>query len=144
VSLTGSYDDANVFAKILRGEMPAVKVFEDDIALAFMDVFPQMRGHTLVIPKAGRARNFLEFEPGAIGPYMERVQRVARAVVKALEPDGARIMTFNGAASGQTIYHLHFHILPIWTGQNLKPHAEGQRADMAELQALAAQIAAAI
>jgi len=144
MSLTGIYDDANVFAKILRGEMPAVKVYEDTIALAFMDVFPQVRGHTLIIPKHATARNFLELPPAEIGPYMQIVQRVAQAVVAGLEPDGVRVMTFNGAPAGQTIFHLHFHIMPIWAGHRVKPHAEGQRADLGELQELAAKIAGAM
>src|SRR5262249_4909364 len=127
---------------ILRGEAPCAKVFENDVALSFMDVFPQMRAHTLVIPKASHARNFLEFETAKVGPYMEAVQRVARAVTAALDPDGVRVMTFNGAPSGQTIYPLHFHILPIFEGAKLKPHASGKMADMGELQELAKQIAA--
>lgn len=142
MSLVGAYDDANIFAKIIRGEMPAVKVMEDDLALAFMDLFPQVRGHTLVIPKQSRARNFLEFEPAALGPFMQRVQHVAQAVRDALDPDGIRVMTFNGAPAGQTIFHLHFHIMPIWEGVKLKPHAAGQKADLAELQSLAAAITA--
>ncbi len=144
MSLYGPYDDGNIFAKILRGEMPAMKVFEDDVALSFMDLFPQVRGHTLVIPKHTRARNFIELETPLIGPYMERVQRVTRAVAKAFEPDGVRVMQFNGAASGQTIFHLHVHILPIFTGQQERPHASGQRAEIGELQDLAARIAAAL
>ena len=103
MSLHGSYDDNNLFAKILRGEIPAVKVFEDDVALAFMDIFPQARGHLLVVPKATRARNFLELEAGKIGPYLQRVQRIAAAVEKALAPDGIVVTQFNGAPAGQTI-----------------------------------------
>lgn len=144
MSLYGEYDENNVFAKILRGELPAVKVFEDEVALGFMDIMPQVRGHTLVIPKRTRARNFLELEAPLIGPYMERVQRVARAVAKALQPDAIRLMQFNGAASGQTIYHLHYHILPMFEGVGLGPHAAGARADMADLQAYAAKISAAL
>ncbi len=143
MSLHGAYDDDNIFAKILRGEMPAVTVYEDEIALAFMDIFPQMRGHTLVIPKGVRARNFLEMPAEALGAYMARVQKVARAVTAALKPDGVRVLTFNGAPSGQTIYHLHFHILPVFAGAAEKPHAGGAKADMDELNALAAQIRAA-
>lgn len=144
MSLYGTYDDANIFAKILRGEMPAVKVYEDDVALSFMDIFPQVRGHTLVIPKDARARNFIELAPEQIGPYMQRVQKVARAVAEGLKPDGVRVLTFNGAPAGQTIFHLHFHIFPIWQGAAEKPHASGKQADVTELRALAEQIAAAI
>ena len=144
MSLDGTYDAGNIFAKILRGEAPAVRVFEDDHVLAFMDVFPQARGHTLVIPKHSTARNFLEEAPEIIGPLMLGVQRVARAVRAALEPDGVLINQFNGAASGQTVYHLHVHIIPRWEGQALRGHGAGAMADMDELKAIAAQIAAKI
>ncbi|MGE3143533.1 MAG: HIT family protein [Hyphomonadaceae bacterium] len=144
MSLYGAYDEGNVFAKILRGEIPAVKVLEDEEALAFMDIFPQMRGHTLVIPKQTQARNFLEFPAERLGAYMQRVQRVTAAVVKALKPDGVRVITFNGEASGQTIYHLHFHIMPIWRGQSLQLHGAGPQADPAELRAIADAIKAAL
>jgi len=143
MSLDGTYDAGNIFAKILRGEMPSARVFEDDHVLAFMDVFPQSKGHTLVIPKHSTARNFLEEEPQIIGPLMLGVQRVARAVRAALQPDGLVITQFNGAASGQTVYHLHFHIIPRWEGVALGRHGEGM-ADAEELKALAAQIAAQI
>lgn len=144
MALYGEYDDNNIFAKILRGELPAVKVFEDDVALSFMDIMPQVRGHTLVIPKNTRARNFLELEAALIGPYMERVQRVGKAVAKAFEPDAVRIMQFNGAAAGQTIFHLHYHVMPIFQGVGLGPHAAGAKADMSELQTYAAKVAAAL
>lgn len=143
MSLDGTYDAGNIFAKILRGEMPAARVFEDDHVLAFMDVFPQAKGHTLVIPKHSTARNFLEEEPQVIGPLMLGVQRVAKAVRAALQPDGLVITQFNGATAGQTVYHLHFHIIPRWEGVALGRHGEGM-ADAAELKALAAQIAAKI
>lgn len=142
MTLHGSYDKDNIFAKMLRGEMPCVKVFEDDVALAFMDIFPQTEGHTLVIPKDVKARNFLELKPKKIGPYMERVQMVAQAVEKALKPDGLRIIQFNGAPAGQTVYHLHFHILPVHEGESGRAHASGTPADTEELQALADKIAA--
>ena len=144
MSLAGAYDEANIFAKILRGEMPAARVFEDDVALAFMDVFPQTRGHTLIIPKGVGARNFLDFPTGLVGPYMERVQRVARAVEKALKPDGLTIMQLNGAAAGQTVFHLHFHVLPRFEGEAMKGHGKAPMAEMADLKALAAEIAAAL
>lgn len=143
MSLDGTYDADNIFAKILRGDMPAVRVFEDDHVMAFMDVFPQAKGHTLVIPKHSTARNFLEEAPELIGPLMLGVQRVARAVRSALKPDGLVITQFNGATAGQTVFHLHFHIIPRWEGVPLGRHAEGM-ADMEELKALAEQISAKI
>ena len=142
MSLDGTYDAGNIFAKILRGEIPAAKVFEDDHVFAFMDVFPQGRGHTLVIPKHSTARNLLDEAPEVIGPLMLGVQRVAKAVRAALKPDGLVITQFNGTAAGQTVFHLHVHIIPRWDGVSLGRHGAGGMADMNELKALAAEIAA--
>ncbi|MBS0360185.1 MAG: HIT family protein [Proteobacteria bacterium] len=144
MSLDGTYDDGNIFAKILRGEAPAAKVFEDDHVLAFMDVFPQAKGHTLVIPKHSSARNLLEEEPQTLAHLFQGVQRVARAVRAALRPDGLTITQFNGAVSGQTVFHLHVHIIPRWDGVPLGRHGEGGMADAGELKTLAAEIAAKI
>ena len=143
MSLDGTYDAGNIFAKILRGEAPSVRVFEDEHVFAFMDVFPQSKGHTLVIPKHSTARNLLEEAPETLGPLMAGVQRVAKAVRAALNPDGIMISQFNGGPAGQTVYHLHFHIIPRWEGVALGRHAEGM-ADVEELKALAAQISAKI
>ncbi len=144
MTLHAPYDPNNIFAKILRGEMPCVKVFEDDVALAFMDVFPQGEGHTLVIPKDAEARNFLDFPDAQVGDYMARVQRVARAVEKGLKPDGLRIFQFNGSPAGQTVFHLHVHILPMWEGVAPVGHAAGGMKRAAELEPIAAKIRAAI
>ena len=142
MTLHGTYDPDNIFAKMIRGEMPCVKVFEDDVALAFMDIFPQVEGHTLVIPKQAEARNLLDMPAERLGRYMERVQTVAQAVEKALKPKGLRVMQFNGAPAGQTVYHLHFHILPMREGESGRGHASGEPADTEELKALADKIAA--
>jgi histidine triad (HIT) family protein len=144
MSLDGAYDQGNIFAKILRGEMPAARVFEDDHVLAFMDVFPQSRGHTLVIPKRSTARNLLEEEPEVLCNLILGVQRVTRAVRAALNPDGILVSQFNGSTAGQTIFHLHFHIIPRWEGVPLGRHAGGGMADPDELKGLAHQIAAKI
>ena len=144
MSLDGTYDDGNIFAKILRGEAPSVRVFEDEHVFAFMDVFPQSKGHLLVIPKHSKARNLLEEEPQVLANLILGVQRVTRAVRAALNPDGVMVSQFNGAVSGQTVYHLHFHIIPRWEGVPLGRHAGGGMADMAELKVLAEQIAAKI
>ncbi len=141
MSLDGVYEDGNIFAKILRGDIPVAKVFEDTETLAFMDVFPQTRGHTLVISKASQARNILEIEPEALSAVMATVQRVTRAVRAALNPDGIIISQFNGSAAGQTIFHLHVHILPRWAGVEMGRHGESGMADAAGLKALAAMIA---
>ena len=144
MSLDGTYDASNIFAKILRGEMPVTRVYEDDHVLAFMDVFPQARGHTLVIPKHSTARNLLDEAPEVIGPLMLGVQRVSKAVRAALNPDGLVITQFNGTPAGQTVFHLHVHIIPRWDGVALGRHGAGGMADMNELKVLAAEIAAKI
>jgi histidine triad (HIT) family protein len=140
MSIDGTYDDANIFAKILRGEAPSARVYENDHVLAFMDVFPQSQGHTLVILKEAKARNILDVEPQALQHMIVDVQRVARAVRAALKPDGIVVTQFNGAAAGQTVYHLHFHIIPRWEGQPLARHGQGM-ADPKELAVLAKKIA---
>ncbi len=142
MALHGSYDPDNIFARILRGEMPAVKVHDDDVAMAFMDLFPQARGHTLVIPKGVEARNLLDMPAEALGPYMQRVQTIARAVEAALKPDGLVVMQFNGAPAGQTVFHLHFHIIPRYEGEALKGHGQAGQADTADLKDIADAIAA--
>lgn len=144
MSLHGTYDENNLFAKILRGEVPAVKVYEDDAVLAFMDIFPQARGHVLVIPKNVKARNFLELPDTKVAPLMWHVQRLTRAVDKALKPDGITVTQFNGEDAGQTIFHLHFHIIPRYAGVRLAGHGHGNRADIPELQKIAEEIAAAL
>lgn len=140
MTLHADYDPDNIFAKIIRGDMPAVKVFEDDVALAFMDVFPQSEGHTLVVPKDVEARNFLDMPSDRLGAYMERVQTVARAVERALAPDGIVITQFNGAPAGQTVFHLHFHVIPRWEGKVLGRHAAGEMADSSVLEETAKKI----
>ena len=143
MSLDGAYDDGNIFAKIVRGEIPSATVWEDDQVLAFMDAFPQARGHVLVISKTSKARNLLDAEAKTLGRLIGAVQKTARAVRTALKPDGLVVTQFNGAPAGQTIFHLHFHIIPRWDGVPLGRHGEGM-ADPEELKALAAQITACL
>jgi histidine triad (HIT) family protein len=142
--LDGVYDSENVFARIVRGEAPAARIFEDAATLAFMDVFPQARGHALVVSKTSRARNLLDVEPADLERLILTVQKVARGVRAALRPDAILVTQFNGAVAGQTIYHLHFHVIPRWANAPLGRHGGGAMADPAELAALAAQIAAKI
>jgi len=142
MSLHGNYDTDNIFAKILRGEMPCVKVYEDDNILSFMDVFPQSEGHTLVIPKAP-SRNLLETNAKDIGRLFGAVQRITKAVETALKPDGITVTQFNGAPAGQTVFHTHVHIIPRYDGKALGAHGGGM-ADMDELKALAEKISAAL
>jgi histidine triad (HIT) family protein len=144
MSLDGDYDPDNIFAKIVRGDAPCAKVFEDHDTMAIMDVFPQGRGHTLVIHKRAQARNLLDVEPEPLQALILTVQRVTRAVRAALKPDGVFVAQFNGAVAGQTIYHLHFHVIPRWEGTALGRHAGGGMADARELSKLAEAIAAGI
>lgn len=143
MSLHGAYDPDNIFAKIVRGDMPSVKVWEDEKVLAFMDVFPQAPGHVLVVHKLSRARNILEIEPHELTELAAAVQKTARAVERALKPDGLTVMQFNGEAGGQTVFHLHVHVIPRREGESLGRHGGGM-ADMDELKAQAAAIAAAL
>ena len=144
MSLDGDYDPQNVFARVLRGELPAAKVFEDAEVLAFMDVFPQARGHVLVISKGSRARNLLDVDPEHLTALALAVQRVAKGVHAALRPDGIVVTQFNGAEAGQTVFHLHVHIIPRYAGEPLGRHGAGGPADPDELAAIARSIAEAI
>ena len=141
MSLDGAYDPDNVFAKVIRGELPAAKVFEDAEVLAFMDLYPQSRGHVLVVSKGSRARNLLDVDPGHLASLALGVQRVAKAVRAALAPDGIVVTQFNGAPAGQTVFHLHVHVIPRYAGAELGRHAAGAAADASELAALARAIA---
>lgn len=143
MSLEGAYDDTNIFARIIRGEIPSVPIFEDSDVLAFMDAFPQSRGHCLVISKTSRARNILDVEPEVLACLSAAVQRLARAVRRALVPDGIVVTQFNGAPAGQTVFHLHIHVIPRWEGQALGRHGGGM-ADIAELKSTADMIRAAL
>lgn len=144
MSLEDVYDEDNIFARIIRGEVPAAKVFEDAHVLAFMDVFPQSRGHTLVVSKKSKARNLLDVEPEVLAHVIGDVQRVAKAIKAALKPDGIVLTQFNGAPAGQTVFHLHFHLIPRYADTPLRPHGEGGMADPAELAHIAKLIAADI
>jgi histidine triad (HIT) family protein len=135
-----SYNDSNPFAKILRGELPCIKVAENDQALAFMDLMPQADGHLLVVPKEAVAEIF-DLSDTALVASARMAQKLAIAVRAALRPDGVFIGQFNGAAAGQTVPHVHFHVIPRWEGQPLKLHAR-EVADADTLEALAKRIRA--
>ena len=141
MSLEGTYDRENIFAKILRGDLPAYEIYRTDDVLAFLDLFPQSIGHCLVIPRRAEARNFLDIAPDALATLYRETQVVARAVVDELAPDGVQIMQFNGAPAGQTVFHLHVHIIPRWSGADMAMHAQG-KADPAQLAELQARLAA--
>lgn len=138
-----AYDDTNIFAKILRGEIPCHKVYEDEVALAFMDVMPQGEGHTLVIPKKAKARNLLDMDADELAALMPRVQKIAKAAKAAFSADGVMLIQYNEPAAGQTVFHPHFHVIPRFEGVALKPHS-GKMADGEMLKAHAAKLAAAL
>ena len=137
-----AYDDSNVFAKILRGEMPSEKVYEDEHTIAFMDIMPRGDGHCLVLPKAP-SRNMFDVDPQDLARVMETVQKIARAVLTAFDADGVTVQQFNEPAGGQVVFHLHVHVIPRFTGVALRPHT-GEMADKAVLQANAERIRAAL
>lgn len=140
--MTMAYDPSNIFSKIIKGEIPSHKVYEDADVLVMMDIFPQSKGHVLIIPKAA-SRNLLDADPAVLARTMPQVQRVARATQKALNPDGIRVVQFNEAPAGQSVFHLHFHVIPVYEGVELGRHGQG-KADDAELAAQAKAIAAAL
>jgi histidine triad (HIT) family protein len=116
-----TYDDTNIFAKILRGELPAHKVYETEHVLAFMDIMPRGDGHALVVPKA-KARNILDVDPQVLAELIKAVQVVAKASRTAFDADGVTVQQFNESAGGQVVFHIHFHVIPRFDGVPLKPH----------------------
>lgn len=137
-----AYDPENVFAKILRGEIPAIKVHEDDATLAFMDVMPQAPGHTLVIPKVA-AENLYDLPQDFANAVSATVQRIAPAVKQGMGANGMRIFQLNGAAAGQTVFHYHVHVLPCYTGVPERRHSSDME-DPAVLETHAGKIRAAL
>ena len=137
-----AYDPNNIFAKILGGKIPSVKVYEDDKTFAFMDVMPEADGHVLVIPKEG-AENILDLSPQGLSALMATTQKVAKAVDKALSPDGILLKQYNRAAAGQSVFHVHFHIVPRWEGVPLAPHGKVM-VEAARLEPIAAKIRSAL
>ena len=112
------YDDENIFAKILRGEIPSAKVFENEQVLVFMDIMPRSSGHLLVIPKS-KARNILDINIDQLHAVIDTVQMMAKLVMKALKADGVAIQQFNEAPGGQEVFHLHFHVIPRYSGERM-------------------------
>ncbi|MEQ1802392.1 MAG: HIT family protein [Gammaproteobacteria bacterium] len=137
-----AYDPTNIFAKILRGEVPAHKVFEDEWTIAIMDVMPQSDGHTLVIPRSA-AENLFDLDPAMAEAVIRTGQRVALAVRRAFAPDGVTLMQFNGAEAGQTVFHFHLHVVPRYAGKPLRSHGRSF-ADPAVLGEQAARLKAAL
>jgi histidine triad (HIT) family protein len=137
-----TYDDSNVFAKILRGKLPCHKVYEDDDTLAFLDIMPRANGHTLVIPKTP-AVNIFDVNPETLCDVLRTVHKIAPAVRDGLDADGVLVQQFNEAAAGQMVFHIHFHIVPRWEGVSLKPHT-GEMEDPEVLGENADKIRAAV
>ena len=136
-----TYDTDNIFAKILRGEIPSIKVYGDDETYVFMDIMPRSDGHALVIPKTP-ARNMLDATPEQLAACLATVQKISHAMIKGLGADGITQQQFNEDAGGQEVYHLHFHILPRYTGISTRP--PGKMGDMDEIKATAEKIKAAL
>ena len=137
-----TYDANNIFAKILRGEIPCDKIYEDADALAFMDIMPQSDGHVLVIPKAA-STGLDDAKPETLARLMGVVQKLAPKIRDAMGASGFRLAQFNGADAGQTVFHLHFHIIPMYAGVPLRPHT-GKMGDMDKIKAQAEKIRAAL
>ena len=140
--MSPEYDPQNIFAKILRGEAPCLRLYEDETALAFMDIMPRGQGHLLVIPKTP-ARNLLDISPSALSAFMPAVQKLAQAAKAALGAEGVTVLQFNEQAGGQVVFHLHFHIIPRFEGVALKPPG-GPMVPASELEPVAARIRAAL
>ena len=137
-----AYDESNVFAKVLRGEIPCHKLYEDEDTLAFLDIMPRSEGHALVITKE-KAPDLFDVSPQALAKLMAVVRKLAPQIRDAVGADGVLIQQFNGAAAGQTVYHLHVHIVPRKEGEPLKPHA-GTMEDQAKLADTAEKIRKAL
>jgi histidine triad (HIT) family protein len=133
-----TYDPNNIFAKILKGDIPAHKIYEDEDTLAFLDIMPRSEGHALVITKE-KARDLFDVDPKALAKLMAVVQKLGLKIKDAVGADGVLIQQFNGAAAGQTVFHLHVHIVPVKQGVPLKPHI-GEMADQVQLAATAEKI----
>ena len=136
-----TYDPDNIFAKILRGELPCHKLYEDDDTFVFLDIMPRADGHCLVIPKTP-CRNMLDASPAQMAAVMQTTQKMAKAVMAAFDAAGVTLQQFNEAAGGQEVFHLHFHVLPRHEGDRLRP--PGQMADQEVLAGHAAKIRAAL
>jgi len=138
---TPEYDNDNVFAKILRGEMPCFKVYEDDDVLVFMDIMPRSPGHALVIPKTA-CRNMLDATPEVIAKVHQTAQKIAHAAIKAYDADGITIQQFNEDAGGQEVYHYHVHVIPRHEGKRMGP--SGVMGDMDAIKAMGEKLASAL
>lgn len=133
-----SYDDKNIFAKILKGELPCEKVFEDQYTIAIMDIMPRADGHVLVLPKK-HCRNMLDADTETLSHVMDTTQRIARAQMQTLNADGITMQQFNETAGGQIVFHLHMHVIPRFENIKMRPHS-GEMADADILKTLASKL----
>ena len=140
--MSASYDPQNIFAKILRGEAPCVRIAEDEVSLSFMDIMPRADGHALIVPKTP-ARNLFDIAPAELARFIPSLQRLALAVKAGMAADGVVVQQFNESAGGQLVFHLHFHLLPRWAGVALRPPG-GPIAPADQLETHAAKIRAAM
>ena len=134
-----SYDNANIFAKILRGELPCHKVYEDEKALAFLDIMPRAPGHTLVLPKAP-ARNLLDVDPADLAHVMQVAQKIAKAAITVFNAAGITVQQFNESAGGQVVFHLHVHVIPRYEGDPLRLPWTPKEGDREEIAAVAREL----
>lgn len=134
------YDDSNVFSQILKGTKSCHKLYEDEVSLSFLDIAPQGPGHTLVIPKTLKIIGILDFSPPELGVFMKSVQHVAKGLTRALNADGLEIQQLNGAAAGQTVFHIHFHLIPRFNDVPILTHAEAKCASHVDLEQMAQRI----
>jgi histidine triad (HIT) family protein len=141
-SMSPKYDQNNIFARMLRGELPCEKVYEDNETLAVMDIAPRSRGHVLVIPKLP-SRNLLDADPSALAAALLVAQKIAKAAMKAFSADGVMLVQFSEAPAGQSVFHLHFHVIPRYDGEQMGP-PEGPMEDNKVLAANAEKIRAAL
>lgn len=135
-----SYDDNNIFNQILKGTAPCHRIYEDEISLSFLDIAPQGPGHTLVIPKSLKIVGLLDFPPHKLSPFINSVQHVGKGLVSALNADGLEVQQLNGPAAGQTVFHLHFHLIPRFNGVPILTHTQAKRASHEELDQIARRI----
>lgn len=134
------YDPDNIFSGMIAGTVPCIKVYENRFCLSFMDIYPQSTGHCLVVHKSAQAADILSIEADALGDVITTVKSVAHGIRNALEPAGIQIVQYNGAAAGQTVFHLHFHIIPVYEKKSPLHHGSSARVPDEDLERVARKI----
>ncbi len=141
--LSEPYDSSNIFSRILKKELPCEQVYEDSYSLAFLDLYPQSKGHVLIIPKQ-EAQNILDISTDYLTHLIQLVQKLSKTIESCLKPDGLIIKQFNGSEAGQTVSHFHFHIIPVYKNTGLKSHAHDKQQKIEDLQLLSKKIRTAL